>query len=188
MPPGSRWCSPGCATSATDPAPLTYRPQSREAPMRTALALLFVLLGVGTAAAQQPSAQQSSAIRSACRNDYQTYCSSVPTGGQASLACLQQNAASLSPACQQAVGAVGGSAVGGPAAGGTAAAPPAASAPPAAPPPAAAKPPPAGHPTLAQMCAADHRAFCGRFAPGTLRAAACLHDNMSRLSPGCRQA
>jgi len=156
--------------------------------MRTVLALLFVLLGVGTAAAQQPSAQQSSAIRSTCRNDYQTYCSSVPTGGQASLACLQQNAASLSPACQQAVGAVGGSAVGGPAAGGTAAAPPAASAPPAAPPPAAAKPPPAGHPTLAQMCAADHRAFCGRFAPGTLRAAACLRDNMSRLSPGCRQA
>lgn len=58
----------------------------------------------------QPTAAQQSAIRSACRTDYQANCSGVPAGGQASLACLQQNAAKLSPGCRQAVGAVSGGA------------------------------------------------------------------------------
>ena len=58
--------------------------------------------------AQQPSPAQASAIRQSCRADYQAHCASVPTGGSAALACLQQNAASLSPACQQALRAAGG--------------------------------------------------------------------------------
>ena len=40
------------------------------------------------APAQKPNQTQINAIRQACRSDYQTYCSSVPTGGSAALACL----------------------------------------------------------------------------------------------------
>ena len=63
--------------------------------------LMLLLVGIGGAsgptAAQQPSPAQASAIRSSCRGDYQAHCAGVPTGGQASLACLQQNMAGLSP-------------------------------------------------------------------------------------------
>jgi len=62
----------------------------------------------GSASAQQPTAEQASAIRSACRSDYMANCSGVPAGGEASLACLKQNAAKVSPACQNALRAVGG--------------------------------------------------------------------------------
>ena len=48
----------------------------------------------------------ANAIRQACRADFQANCAGVPAGGQAALACLQQNAAKASPACQQALRAV----------------------------------------------------------------------------------
>ena len=70
--------------------------------------LLFAAFA-GRASAQQPTSAQVSAIRQSCRSDYQRYCSSVPAGGSAALACLQQASANLSPACRQAVAAVGGS-------------------------------------------------------------------------------
>ena len=57
-------------------------------------------------AAQQPTAAQGNAIRAACRADYQANCASVPTGGAAALACLQQNASRTSAACRQALSAV----------------------------------------------------------------------------------
>jgi Cysteine rich repeat len=64
----------------------------------------------GQVAAQHPAGQSNqaeiSAVRQACRSDYVAHCSSVPTGGQAALACLQQNMQSLSGPCQQAVGAI----------------------------------------------------------------------------------
>jgi hypothetical protein len=79
-----------------------------------AACIVLFVLGVagwaGPAAAQQPSQAQITAIRQACRADYQMHCAAVPTGGSASLACLKKNVAVLSPGCQQAVGAVGGSA------------------------------------------------------------------------------
>src|SRR3978361_1315884 len=84
---------------------------------RTALATVTLLLGLlvfqlaGSAVAQQPSQAQANAIRQSCRSDYQSYCSSVPTGGMASLQCLQGHMSELSPPCQTAVGnASGGSA------------------------------------------------------------------------------
>src|SRR4051794_33808047 len=55
---------------------------------------------------QQPTSAQRDAIRSACRADYQAHCASVPTGGAASLQCLQQNMSALSSACQIAVRSV----------------------------------------------------------------------------------
>src|SRR5260370_30417759 len=69
---------------------------------------------VGPALAQKPTQAQIGAIRQACRSDYQTYCSSVPTGGSAALTRLQQNAQSVSPPCQPALGAAGGSGPRGP--------------------------------------------------------------------------
>src|SRR5271155_2420167 len=75
-------------------------------------AVILVLMSVSAvcsvASAQQPSQAQLSAVRSSCRSDYMAHCSSVPTGGKASLACLQKNIASLSPGCKTAVNAVGG--------------------------------------------------------------------------------
>jgi hypothetical protein len=56
--------------------------------------------------AQQPTAAQQSAIRDACRSDFMANCSGVQPGGAGALACLQQSAAKVSPACQQALQAV----------------------------------------------------------------------------------
>ena len=72
------------------------------------LAVLGVSGVCSVASAQQPSQAQLSAVRSSCRSDYMAHCSSVPTGGKASLACLQKNLASLSPGCKTAVNAIGG--------------------------------------------------------------------------------
>ncbi|MEO8509478.1 MAG: hypothetical protein ABI593_17765, partial [Betaproteobacteria bacterium] len=71
-------------------------------------ALTAAIVATQPAFAQQPTSAQASAIRSACRADYQANCAGVPTGGQAALACLKQNAARTSSACQQALAAVGG--------------------------------------------------------------------------------
>ena len=144
---------------------------------------LLLLALTSAAAAQQPTQQQGAAIRSACGADYRNVCAGVPTGGSASLACLQQHAASVSAPCQQALAAVGGAPA--PAAPAPEATTPAAPAP-APPPPARAASSP--HMTLAQACAHDRAAYCGRFAPGTLRAGICLRDNESRLSRSCRMA
>ncbi|MSQ68959.1 MAG: hypothetical protein EXR83_12385 [Gammaproteobacteria bacterium] len=77
-----------------------------------ALRLLAVLVGSAcsgaTALAQQPTQAQGSAIRQACRADFQSHCTGVPTGGQEALACLVANAATLTPPCQQALQAVSG--------------------------------------------------------------------------------
>jgi len=74
-------------------------------------AFVLALAGfAGSASAGQPTQAQISAIKSNCRSDYMQYCSSVPTGGSASLQCLEQNSAKLSGACQAAVNAaMGGS-------------------------------------------------------------------------------
>ena len=163
-----------------------------------ALAGLIAVPGVG-AAQQQPTPAQASAIRSACRADYQAHCASVPAGGSAALACLQQNAANVSAPCQQALAAVGG---GGTTPAGSAA--PAVSAPaapapttpaPAAPPaptpaPAAARPlSPAQEVMLVRRsCAVDYQTFCRGVPLGGGRAVGCLDANALRLSPGCRGA
>jgi len=104
-----------------------------------------VLVGLGflnaalpmTPAAAQPTQQQQSAIRSNCRSDYMSNCSSVKPGGIEALQCLQRNVAKLSPGCQSAVNALSPP----PAPPQEATAPAAAPAPaPASQPPAAAKP------------------------------------------------
>jgi hypothetical protein len=73
-------------------------------------AVVLLAAVASSASAQQPTQAQASAIRNACRSDYMSYCSGVPAGGEASLACLKQNAAKTSPACQSALRAAAGSA------------------------------------------------------------------------------
>jgi hypothetical protein len=148
------------------------------------LALSISLFGlVGPAAAQKATQAQTNAIRQACRGDYQTYCSSVPTGGSAALACLQQNAQSLSAPCQQAVGAVGGSA--------SATGIPKPAAAPAA--PASRTPAPPMSPRqeaalLRRSCGPDYQAYCGDVPPGGGRIIECLRANGPSLSHQCRTA
>jgi hypothetical protein len=131
----------------------------------------------GQALAQQPTQAQANAIRQACRADYQSHCASVPTGGSAAVACLQQNAASLSSPCQQALAAVSG---GAPSTGqGTAVAPR-----PATP----QMSPREEVAMLRASCRADYRAHCSDVEPGGGRAIACLHAHEQQLSKQCRSA
>jgi hypothetical protein len=145
----------------------------------------------GPAPAQKPNQTQIDAIRQACRSDYQSYCSSVPTGGSAALACLQRNAQSLSGPCQQAVSAVGGSA---PSAqrpsSATAPAAPANTAPaaPASRPPSPPMSPRQEAMLLRRACAMDYQNYCREVPPGGGRIIECLRENAASLSRQCRSA
>lgn len=138
--------------------------------------LLVLLCGIaGTAGAQQPSQAQIDAIRQNCRSDYQSYCASVPTGGTASLQCLRQHQADLSPSCRTAVVATEGGST-------------------TRPPAAASRPmPPEMTPReeaalMRRACGADFRAWCRGVPLGGGRALACLAHNQAHLSPGCKTA
>jgi hypothetical protein len=141
--------------------------------------------------ATKPSNAQVSAIRSACRNDYQQNCAGVPTGGAAALSCLQKNKTNLSANCQKAVSAAGGAAA---PAGDDAAAPAAAGAPvdatTAAPGAAPALVLRSMRPrevlfVLRSACGRDVRALCGDVPPGGGRVIQCLATQASSLSPAC---
>ena len=145
--------------------------------------LLMILLSlVSPAVAQKPSQAQISAVRQACPADYQTYCSNVPTGGSASLACLKRNAQSLSQSCQQAVAAIGSPA---PAAAAT-------TAPGTAAPAARTYAPPMSPRQEAMLlrraCGMDYRTYCSEVPLGGGRVIECLRENGPSLSRQCRSA
>ncbi len=189
-------------TSSASPIP---RLRQGGAPLLAALALLVAGPLVAPSAAAQPTSAQQQAIKSSCQSDFRAHCSGVSPGGSAALQCLQQNVATLSAGCQQAVNAVSG--------GGTTAAPaaaPAATAPaataPATPPPAAGKPPATKPPAAAvapppppmsprqemmlvrQYCGRDFNRFCSSVRMGGGNAVACLRANAAQLSSGCKRA
>ena len=147
---------------------------------------LVISLGlVSPAIAQKPSQAQISAVRQACPADYQTYCSNVPTGGSASLACLKRNAQSLSEPCQRAVAALSGPAPAAPVttAPGTAA--------PAAPAARTYAPPMSPRQEamlLRRACGMDYRAYCSAVPLGGGRVIECLRENGPSLSRQCRSA
>jgi hypothetical protein len=144
--------------------------------------------------AKKPSSAQVSAIRSACRNDYQQHCTGVPTGGAAALSCLEKNKAKLSANCQKAVSAAGGGAK--TPAGDDAAPAPAAG---GAPADAATTAAPAAAPALVlremrprevifvlrSACGADVRSLCGDVPAGGGRIIQCLATQAASLSPAC---
>jgi hypothetical protein len=145
---------------------------------------------VTPAFSQAPTDAQRSAIRSACRADYEAHCASIPPGGEASLQCLQKNMSSLSSSCQTAVRAVE------PAASGPAAAttkPAAESAAPAAAPKAAAstaakKPSSAQIAAIRSACRSDYQKVCAGVPTGGAPALQCLEKNKSKVSAPCEQA
>jgi hypothetical protein len=141
--------------------------------------------------AKKPSSAQVSAIRSACRNDYQQNCAGVPTGGAAALSCLEKNEANLSANCQKAVGAAGGAAA--PAAG-DAATPATAGAPadattagPGTAPALVLRPmrPREVLFVLRSACGGDVRALCAGVPAGGGRIIQCLATQAASLSPAC---
>ena len=147
-----------------------------------------------SAAAQQPTQSQVSAIKQNCRGDYQSYCSGVPTGGSAALQCLRQNLNSLSPACGAAVSAAsGGGAAAGtapPAGVGSLGAGSSGTGPQAHPP---MSEPPAATPReeaalMRRACGGDFGAYCQGVSLGGGRALRCLAENQERLSPSCSRA
>ena len=171
-------------------------------------AVLLLALGIGGAAAA-PTAEQQSAIRSACQSDYRAHCASVSPGGAAALQCLQQNLASLSPACQTAVNAASGAAQGAPAqtppaqatttqstttqptsgqpASGQPTGDQATSGQPAATPP-QQKPTEAQLTALRSACPRDYGTYCGSVPAGGAAALQCLEKNVGSLSPSCKAA
>jgi hypothetical protein len=97
--------------------------------------LALALIAHAEHALAQPTQAQQSAIRSNCRSDFMSNCSSVKPGGMEALQCLQRNMGKLSSGCKSAV-----SALSPPPAAAPKTAPPKMTAPaaaPAAPPPAA---------------------------------------------------
>lgn len=149
---------------------------------------------------QAPTDAQRSAIRSACRADYEAHCASVPPGGMASLQCLQKNMSSLAPGCQSAVRAVEATAEPKADANKADTAPtepaakPAAEAPAAAAAPKAAAATPARKPSSAQVaairsaCRADYQRNCASVPPGGAASLNCLEQNKAKLSASCQQA
>ncbi len=148
------------------------------------------------ALAQAPTDAQRNAIRSACRADYEAHCASVPSGGAASLQCLQKNLQSLSSNCQTAVRAVD-----------TAAAPKADATPKTKPAAAGAKPAAKStapkeaaatnatkQPTNAQIsavrtaCRSDYMKVCSGVPTGGAPALQCLEKNKAKVSTSCQQA
>ncbi|MBN9509191.1 MAG: cysteine rich repeat-containing protein [Alphaproteobacteria bacterium] len=88
------------ATGTLDLAVCSSR--SRRYAVIAVVALIELGSSIGQAAAQQAA---KGSARQACAADYQQFCSGVQPGGGRIVACLKQNAARLSPACQQALGA-----------------------------------------------------------------------------------
>jgi outer membrane biosynthesis protein TonB len=175
------------AASTAKPAAETAAPPAASKPPPAAKA-------AASTATKKPSSAQVSAIRSACRNDYQQHCAGVPTGGAAALSCLEKNKAKLSANCQKAVSAAGGGAK--TPAGDDAATAPAAG---GAPTDAATTAAPAAAPALVlremrprevifvlrSACGADVRSLCGDVPAGGGRIIECLATKAASLSPAC---
>lgn len=173
-----------------------------------------LMIGLADAASAAPTAAQQAAIRSACPNDFRSYCSGVSPGGAAALQCLEKNAAKLSSACQSAVKAVmpgassssstdssattDGSATTDSSDGSTsdsdaATTPQTQTQKKSASQPAAVEP--TVHLTLRQeiflvreACGPEFRAYCGGIELGGGNALACLRAHASKLSGACKGA
>ncbi len=131
------------------------------------------------AAPAKPTAQQTAAIRAACRSDFMSNCSGVQPGGAEALQCLKRNEAQLSAACRSAVAAIGG--------GAPSEAPSGAPAATAAPAPIGPMPMlrPRDALAIVQICGAEVRSLCAGVPFGGGRIIGCLAANASSLSPSC---
>jgi len=171
--------------------PLKFNPLKNVA-ARNALLAATLFATATPALAQAPTDAQKSAIRSACRSDYEAHCSSVTPGGAEALQCLQKNMSSLSSACQDAVRAIEPAAApkteAAPAAPKAETAPAAAPAATAAPKTAATKPSSAQVSAVRSACRSDYPKVCAGVQPGGTAALECLEKNKEKVSPACEKA
>ena len=146
------------------------------------IAVSLCVLGaiVGQASAQQPTKAQENALRAACRSDFMAHCSKVKPSGNAALACLQRNSASLSGKCRTAMSAVGG--------GSAPSRPASAPTQPRGDQAAAPQPSKAQEGALRSACRNDFMAHCSKVKPSSPGAMACLQRNFASLSAGCQTA
>jgi hypothetical protein len=172
---------------------------------RIVIGLLTVSGACGLLVAQQLTDAQRSAIRSACRGDYQQVCANVPPGTKDSLQCLLQHSQQVSSGCRDALAPAAATSSAAPA--GAAPAASSAAAASAAPSPATASAksssgsasaaaPDSAHPlsprqqamALRAKCGGDFQKFCSDVQPGGGRAATCLRAHAADLTPACRAA
>lgn len=97
--------SPACrqVVSATLPAaaPAAAKAKTEMAPAVVAPAAAAVAApAVVAAPAAGPTPQQLSAVKHTCGSDFKLHCRGVQPGGPEALACLQRNAARLTPNCK----------------------------------------------------------------------------------------
>jgi hypothetical protein len=172
----------------------------------TIMALILsagLLSGLAGTASATPTAAQQAAIRSACPNDFRSFCSGVSPGGAEALQCLEKNVAKLSSACQSAVQAVMPGASSTPSTDSSPTTDSSATtessegstsdADAATPAPAVAEP--TLHLTLRQeiflvreACGPEFRAYCGGIQLGGGNAVNCLRAHSSKLSGACKGA
>jgi hypothetical protein len=172
------------APAESAPAAATAKPAAETATPAPASNPVPAPKAAANTRAKKPSSAQVTAIRSACRNDYQQNCAGVPTGGAAALSCLEKSKANLSANCQKAVDAAGGAAA--PAGGDAAAAGAPADATTAA--PALVLRPMRPREVLFVLrsaCGADVRALCAGVPAGGGRIIQCLATQAASLSPAC---
>jgi hypothetical protein len=132
------------------------------------------------AAPKPPTAEQQSAMRSACRSDFMSQCSGVQPGGKDALACLQSRVSSLSAACQKVVRETMPAGPGQPAQVVPAAVAPAA--------PAHMEPNPIDAVVMLRACKLDLLRHCREVDVGDGRKLACLNEHQDALTIRCRTA
>ena len=180
LPPASQPAAAAPAEPARPAAPAKKPAEPKPAePARASAPPAPAAAAAPTATPAKPKAQQTAAVRAACRSDFMSHCSGVQPGGAEALQCLKRNEAQLSAACRSAVAAIGG---GAPAAAPTGA-PPTTAAPAVAP----IGPMPALRPrealAIVQICGVEVRSLCAGVPFGGGRIIGCLAANASSLSP-----
>jgi len=159
------------AKPATAPKPATPPPQQAAVPPSAPAA----------DAPPPPTAAQMNAIKNTCRGDFSRNCRGVTPGGPEALACLQSNAAKLSPNCKTSLADIADSLPAAPVAAPTAAAPTA---------PAAQRPnaPVVMTAVIGRACMRDLIRRCRDTGVGDGQKIACLQANQADLAPLCKAA
>lgn len=152
------------ARAATPPAAAKPAPAPQQAAMPPAPA---------ADAPPPPTAAQMNAIKNTCRGDFSRNCKGVPLGGPEAIACLQRNAAKLSPNCKTSLADI------------------ADTAPPAAPTtPVTQRPnaPVVMTAVIGRACLRDLVRRCRDTGVGDGQKIACLQANEDKLAPLCKAA
>lgn len=152
------------ARAATPPAPAKPALAPQQAAMPPAPA---------ADAPPPPTAAQMNAIKNTCRGDFSRNCKGVPPGGPEAIACLQANAAKLSPNCKTSLADIADTA------------PPAA---PTAPVTQRPNAPVVMTAVIGRACLRDLVRRCRDTGVGDGQKIACLQANEASLAPLCKAA